>query len=191
MKIKLFIIFVLTSTLSSAFQANHLSDNDNMTKNLDTINKKGRYGLSFDLGYLVSLDSHKWTSNNRYLADININYTPLDNVTLGIGLGIRYIYDFQNLLTPIYGKIQIQNDLKNNTALLAFKLGYSLEAGSNFRGYGMLTGTDLGYKFQFKNKYPMYVKLNYEIQLRNLLETYYEYSENINFLGLSIGYTFK
>ncbi len=114
--------------------------------------------------------------------------------SLGFGTGLRYYFDAEAALIPIFADFRA-NFMDNNVSpYLSLGVGYSFDATNSFEGVGFLLNPAVGVSFRISDKSAMNVGIGYEMQRMKFF--YYDYwyydefTENTGAISINVGISF-
>jgi len=114
--------------------------------------------------------------------------------SLGFGTGLRYYFDAEAALIPIFADFRA-NFMDNNVSpYLSLGVGYSFDATNSFEGVGFLLNPTVGVSFKVSDKSAMNVGLGYEMQRMKFFYSgwgyYDEWTENSGAISINVGISF-
>ena len=114
--------------------------------------------------------------------------------SLGFGTGLRYYFDAEAALIPIFADFRA-NFMDNNVSpYLSLGVGYSFDATNSFEGVGFLLNPTVGVSFMVSEKSAMNVGIGYEMQRMKFFyyDWYYndEFTENSGAISINVGISF-
>lgn len=118
---------------------------------------KGIVEMGNDIG------AGEWGLNRIKLNLIN-GYKINQYISFGIGTGLRYYYDIDAMVIPIYADFRANFMDYKVTPYLSLGVGYSFGATNNFKGDGILLNPTVGVSYKLSSKSSMNVGLGYEMQ---------------------------
>jgi len=154
--------------------------------------KDGYRGV-LDVGYQIAIGDF---GIDRLKIDFINGYQAGPYVSAGLGTGVRYYFDAEALLIPVFVNMKANFIDARATPYLAVSVGYSFDATNDFKGVGLLFNPTVGISFIFNN-YSLNIGLGYELQKMDFF--FYSFgtgniydigSQNSGTLSLSIGMSF-
>ena len=118
---------------------------------------------------------------------------------LGGGVGLRYYFDDDVALLPVFVHARANIMDKKISPYFAFSVGYSFNASDDFRGAGLLISPSSGVTFRVSEKVNLNVGVSYEMQSLEFYDYYYGsygygysvyYRENSGALSIDFGLSF-
>jgi hypothetical protein len=118
---------------------------------------------------------------------------------LGGGVGLRYYFDDDVALIPVFVHARTNIMDKKISPYFAFSIGYSFNASDDFRGAGLLLSPSSGVTFKVSEKVNLNVGISYEMQSLEFYDYYYGsygsyysdyYRENSGALSIDFGLSF-
>lgn len=146
-----------------------------------------------ELGYQIGTGDY---GMDRLKLNIINGYQLNPYFSLGLGTGLRYYFDAEAALIPIFADFRA-NFMDNNVSpYLSIGVGYSFDATNSFEGVGFLLNPTIGVSFKVSEKSAMNVGLGYEMQRMKFF--YYDYdwysfdefTENSGAISINVGISF-
>jgi len=163
--------------------------NNSSTKT--TVGLQSGYKGIVELGYLVGVGDY---GMDRLKLDIINGYQINPYFSLGIGIGLRYYFDREKVLMPLFADFRVNFINKNVSPYLSLGLGYSFDATNGFEGFesvGFLLNPTVGVSFKISDKSSVNVGLGYEMQImKSSSAHYYNMGPNQGYQGYYRYYTF-
>lgn len=163
----------------------------NNGKSLSTLKstglKSGYKGI-VELGYQVGIGDF---GLDRLKINIINGYQFNPYFSLGIGTGMRYYFDVDGLLIPVFADFRANFTDNKFSPYFSLGIGYSFDATYDFEGVGFLLNPTLGLSIQISDKSAINVGLGYEMQKMSYYD-YYGGSNSINSgaISLNVGLSF-
>jgi hypothetical protein len=115
--------------------------------------------------------------------------------SIGLGTGLRYYFDVDAAVIPIFADFRANLLNKNVTPYWALGLGYSFNAFDNFVREGILLSPSAGVCFKVPGKTVINVGVGYELQELKILDYNYFYrpyysTRDVGSISFHIGTTF-
>ena len=92
---------------------------------------------------------------------------------LGGGVGLRYYFDAEAALVPVFVHARTNILDKKVSPYFAFSLGYTFDATYDFEGVGLLLSPSTGVTFNVSEKVNLNVGVTYEMQSMEFYTDYY------------------
>lgn len=144
-----------------------------------------------ELGYQIGTGDY---GMDRLNLNIINGYQINPYFSLGFGTGLRYYFDAEAAVIPIFADFRA-NFMDNHVSpYLSLGVGYSFDATNSFKGVGFLLNPTIGVSFKVSEKSAMNVGLGYEMQRMKFLYyglySYYEFTENSGAISINVGISF-
>jgi len=156
-----------------------------LTKNMSL---KHGFKLIFDVGFQYQSDEF-FSNINRLKFNVVGNYQFNPYVSVGVGLGMRYYYDADFFIFPMFYDMRVRLFDKPFSPYFSIGAGYSL--GTEGGPIGLYLNPELGVSYRINNKVNIHFTLGYEMQNKvysnNLL---YSTIYNFGAFSTSFGVTF-
>ena len=94
-----------------------------------------------------------------------IQFNP--NFSFGLGVGLRYYYEDNEALIPVFANLRLNFLDKKISPYLSIGVGYSFNATDRFKGVGFLFNPTAGVSINISNKFAVNVGVGYEMQTKN------------------------
>ena len=133
------------------------------------------YGLGsgykgiIDVGYSFGIGTYKM---NRFDFNFINGYQVNPYFSLGIGVGLRYYFDTEAALIPIFADFRANFIDNPISPYLSLGIGYSFDATNSFESVGLLLDPTVGVSFKISDKSAFIVGLGYEMQRMKFLDFY-------------------
>jgi hypothetical protein len=173
-----------------------MNDIDKITKEeiiKDKSGLKSGYRGIFEVGHQIGYENFR---NNRLMINIINGYQINPYFSVGIGTGLRYYYDSEDALVPVFLDLRTTFLNKKVSPYIALGAGYSYEPTDNFEGVGYLLNPSIGLNFMISKNSAMNIGLGYEMQRMNIFrrisfeEPGYKKNINIGAISLNTGILF-
>lgn len=151
--------------------------------------KSGYMGV-VELGYQIGVGYY---GMDRLKLNIINGYQINPHFSLGLGTGLRYYFDAEAVLIPIFADFRASFIVNKILPYLSLGVGYSFNATSGFEGVGFLLEPSVGVSFKVSDKSAMNVGLGYEMQKMDFYYdygNYYSSSENSGAISINVGISF-
>ena len=159
-----FLIFVSMAGFTFAQNAVQEGEN-NRTSNSDfKIGYSGSIEAGYDIG-IISFWSPGFGMDREKIEIINgLRLTPF--ISLGVGTGLHYYFDFDNKKTwvPIFINMKVNFTEKRLSPILSLRGGYSFDFKNNFENIGFLVNSFIGVKYKIWSKFSLNAGVGLEIQ---------------------------
>ena len=114
---------------------------------------------------------------------------------LGGGIGLRYYFDAEATLVPVFIHARTNILDKKVSPYFAFSIGYTFDASYDFEGVGLLLSPSTGVTFNVSKKVNLNVGVTYEMQSMEFYsgDYYYDYDlfrKNSGALSVDFGISF-
>ena len=152
--------------------------------------RPGYKGL-IDFGYQFGVGSY---GEDRLTLNIinGLQVNPYFSVAFGTGL--RYYFDIEEAIIPVYVDFRTNFLNKNISPYLALAVGYSFDATNDFEGVGFLLIPTAGISFKLSETSALHIGFGYELQSMKVYRyNYFGYSsetDNSGAITLNIGLSF-
>lgn len=141
-----------------------------------------------ELGYQIGTGDY---GMDRLKINIINGYQLNPYFSLGFGIGLRYYFDAEAAVTPVFADFKANFIDNKISPYLSLGVGYSFDATNDFEGVGFLLNPVVGVSFKVSDKSAMNVGLGYELQK---MDFYYYYgessSENSGAISINVGISF-
>jgi hypothetical protein len=144
-----------------------------------------------ELGYQIGTGDY---GMDRLKLNIINGYQINPYFSLGFGTGLRYYFDAEAALIPVFADFRANFMNNKISPYLSLGVGYSFDATNDFEGVGFLLNPTVGVSFKVSDKSAMNVGLGYEMQK---IDFYYggyygDYSssENSGAISINVGISF-
>lgn len=159
-------------------------------KNSSTIGNSGYWG-DVNIGYAVGIGDY---GLDRIKLNVVNGYRTGPHFAIGFGTGLHYYTEPDAALIPIYADFRA-NFLKNDISpYIDIKVGYSLDATSDFEGTGFLLNPSIGTRFAVSSNTALHFSIGYEMQKVPFIYSSYGYyatsTENSGALSFNFGVSF-
>ena len=131
--------------------------------------KSGYKGV-FEMGYAAGIGG---LGMDRLKMNIINGYQVNSYLSLGLGTGLRYYFDANAILIPLYFDCRITFLNKNLSPYLSLDGGYSFDATNSFEVAGFLFNPVGGVSIRTSQKTAMIVGVGYEMQWMNFIYSGY------------------
>jgi len=142
--------------------------------------------LNFEVGYEygVGMDSI-----SRTVTDFSVIITPNNVFGFGAGTGLRYYYEKEIVLLPVYIEIRGYPFTYRKSWLpyISMKVGHTFNLTESFNPEGLMVTPSIGMMYENRNQKYYSISINYSIQS---IEQPNPPNENWNGIGLNFGYSF-
>lgn len=119
---------------------------------------KGMVEFGYQLGYSQQFGMDRISLNIINGCQIN------PYLSLSLGKGVRYYFDLEAILIPVFGDVRIYFLDNNVSPYVSFGGGYSFDATKNFRSAGFLLNPNLGISLFVSNRSSINLSVGYELQ---------------------------
>lgn len=144
-----------------------------------------------ELGYQIGTGDY---GMDRLKLNIINGYQINPYFSLGFGTGLRYYFDAEAALIPLFADFRANFIDNKISPYLSLGVGYSFNATNDFEGVGFLLNPTVGVSFKVSDKSAMNVGLGYEMQKMDFYYVgYYDYyssSENSGAISINVGISF-
>lgn len=106
---------------------------------------------------------NNWSTDRLKLNLINA-YQLNPFISLGIGTGIRYYYEYNDVSVPLFADFRTHFMNTKTSPYLGLGFGYMFDINTRIRGAGLLFSPTAGVSFKAFHKAQMNVGIGYEIQ---------------------------
>lgn len=149
---------------------------------------KGIAELGFQVGTgTFGMDRLKFNVINSY--QVNPYFS------LGIGTGLRYYFDADAALIPIFADIRTNIINNNISPYFSLGVGYTFDATNNLEKVGFLLNPTIGVSVMISDKSAIHIGVGYEMQKINvyydLQYLSYSKSENFGAICINLGISFQ
>lgn len=139
-----------------------------------------------ELGYQIGTGDY---GMDRLKLNIINGYQINPYFSLGFGTGLRYYFDAEAALIPVFADFRANFMNNKISPYLSLGVGYSFDATNDFEGVGFLLNPTVGVSFKVSDKSAMNVGLGYEMQKMDFYY-YYSSSENSGAISINVGISF-
>lgn len=144
-----------------------------------------------ELGYQIGTGDY---GMDRLKLNIINGYQINPYFSLGFGTGLRYYFDAEAALIPVFADFRANFMNNKISPYLSLGVGYSFDATNDFEGVGFLLNPTVGVSFKVSDKSAMNVGLGYEMQKMKFFyyDYYYydEFTENSGAISINVGISF-
>jgi hypothetical protein len=145
-----------------------------------------------ELGYQIGTGDY---GMDRLKLNIINGYQINPYFSLGFGTGLRYYFDAEAALIPVFADFRANFMNNKISPYLSLGVGYSFDATNDFEGVGFLLNPTVGVSFKVSDKSAMNVGLGYEMQKMDFFYyvgyySYYSSSENSGAISINVGISF-
>lgn len=149
-----------------------------------------------ELGYQIGTGDY---GMDRLKLNIINGYQINPYFSLGFGTGLRYYFDAEAALIPLFADFRANFIDNKISPYLSLGVGYSFDATNDFEGVGFLLNPTVGVSFKVSDKSAMNVGLGYEMQKMDFYYydfyyggdyDYYSSSENSGAISINVGISF-
>lgn len=144
-----------------------------------------------ELGYQIGTGDY---GMDRLKLNIINGYQINPYFSLGFGTGLRYYFDAEAALIPVFADFRANFMNNKISPYLSLGVGYSFDATNDFEGVGFLLNPTVGVSFKVSDKSAMNVGLGYEMQKIDFYyyyyDGYYSSSENSGAISINVGISF-
>ncbi|MDY4789135.1 MAG: hypothetical protein SO179_01015 [Bacteroidales bacterium] len=144
-----------------------------------------------ELGYQIGTGDY---GMDRLKLNIINGYQINPYFSLGFGTGLRYYFDAEAALIPVFADFRANFMNNKISPYLSLGVGYSFDATNDFEGVGFLLNPTVGVSFKVSDKSAMNVGLGYEMQKMDFYyyyyDGYYSSSENSGAISINVGISF-
>lgn len=144
-----------------------------------------------ELGYQIGTGDY---GMDRLKLNIINGYQINPYFSLGFGTGLRYYFDADAALIPLFADFRANFMDNKISPYLSLGVGYSFDATNGFEGVGFLLNPTVGVSFKVSDKSAMNVGLGYEMQKMDFYYGgyygYYSSSENSGAISINVGISF-
>jgi hypothetical protein len=157
--------------------------NENSISNNSKVYESGYKGI-VEMGYQYGVGAYRL---NALKVNIINGYQINPYFSLGIGTGVRYYFDEEAALIPIFADFRANLIDNKISPYLSLGLGYSFNATNEFKGFGFLVNPTLGVSFKVSDKAALNFGVGYDLQKLK----FYEYEDNsLDAISINIGISF-
>lgn len=160
-------------------------------KSSDSLNNSGLqsgYKGIVELGYQIGTGDY---GMDRLKLNIINGYQINPYFSLGFGTGLRYYFDAEAALIPVFADFRANLMNNNVSPYLSLGIGYSFDATNGFEGVGFLLNPTVGVSYKVSDKSAINVGLGYEMQRMKFFDWYYnEWTENSAAISINVGISF-
>ena len=117
-----------------------------------------------ELGYQIGTGDY---GMDRLKLDVINGYQINPYFSLGLGVGLRYYFDADDAVIPIFADFRANFIDNPISPYLSLGIGYSFDATNNFDGLGFLLSPTIGVSFKISDKSALNVGIGYEMQNMN------------------------
>lgn len=144
-----------------------------------------------ELGYQVGVGDF---GMDRLNLNIINGYQINPYFSLGLGTGLRYYFDAEAALVPVFADFRAYFINNKTSPYLSLGVGYSFDATNDFKGVGFLLNPTVGVSFKVSDKSAINVGIGYEMQKIDFIYDgyfgYFSSSENSGAISINIGISF-
>jgi hypothetical protein len=144
-----------------------------------------------ELGYQIGTGDY---GMDRLKLNIINGYQINPYFSLGFGTGLRYYFDAEAALIPLFADFRANFIDNKISPYLSLGVGYSFDATNGFEGVGFLLNPTVGVSFKVSDKSAMNVGLGYEMQKMKFYDYWYDdtytYNENSGAISINVGISF-
>ena len=144
-----------------------------------------------ELGYQIGTGDY---GMDRLKLNIINGYQINPYFSLGFGTGLRYYFDAEAALIPLFADFRANFIDNKISPYLSLGVGYSFDATNDFEGVGFLLNPTVGVSFKVSDKSAMNVGLGYEMQKMKFYDYWYgdtyTYNENSGAISINVGISF-
>ena len=145
-----------------------------------------------ELGYQIGTGDY---GMDRLKLNIINGYQINPYFSLGFGAGLRYYFDAESALIPLFADFRANFMNNKISPYLSLGVGYSFDATNDFEGVGFLLNPTVGVSFKVSDKSAMNVGLRYEKQILDSFyfegyNGYYSSSENSGAISINVVISF-
>lgn len=152
--------------------------------------KSGYKGI-VELGYQVGVGDF---GMDRLNLNIINGYQINPYFSLGLGTGLRYYFDAEAALVPVFADFRAYLINNKTSPYLSLGVGYSFDATNDFKGVGFLLNPTVGVSFKFSDKSAINIGIGYEMQKIDFIYDgyfgYFSSSENSGAISINVGISF-
>ena len=149
-----------------------------------------------EFGYQIGTGTY---GMDRLKLNIINGYQINPYFSLGFGTGLRYYFDADAALIPLFADFRANFIDNKISPYLSLGLGYTFDATNSFEGVGFLLNPTVGFSFKVSDNSALNVGLGYEMQKMKFLEiteinnwgyTFSEITENSGAISINVGISF-
>ena len=143
-----------------------------------------------ELGYQIGTGDY---GMDRLKLNIINGYQINPYFSLGFGTGLRYYFDAEAALIPLFADFRANFIDNKISPYLSLGVGYSFDATNDFEGVGFLLNPTVGVSFKVSDKSAVNVGLGYEMQKMKFFYYdyfFYEFTENSGAISINVGISF-
>ncbi len=144
-----------------------------------------------ELGYQIGTGDY---GMDRLKLNIINGYQINPYFSLGFGTGLRYYFDAEAALIPVFADFRANFIDNKISPYLSLGVGYSFDATNSFEGVGFLLNPTIGVSFKVSEKSAINVGLGYEMQRMKFFYydwySYDESTENSGAISINVGISF-
>ena len=132
-----------------------------VTNNENRFGLKPGYNINIEMGYEIGVGD---LGMDRLKLNIINKYQINPNFSLGFGTGLRYYFDAEAALIPVFADFRANFIDNYISPYLALCIGYSFDATNDFEGVDLFLSINTGVSFKVSDKSAMNVGIGYEMQ---------------------------
>jgi hypothetical protein len=144
-----------------------------------------------EFGYDIGIGDF---GKDRFKLNLVNGYQFNQYISLGLGTGLRYYFDYKEALIPIFADIRV-NVIDNDVSpYLSLGIGYTFDATNNFKGVGFLLNPTVGVSFMISDKSAFNVGIGYEMQKMRFFyfsgNNFNVFTDNSGAVSINVGLSF-
>lgn len=140
-----------------------------------------------EVGYEVGVGS---LAMDRLKLNIINGYQINEYFTLGVGTGVRYYLDAEEILVPIYGDFKANYMIGDKiTRFVSLGVGYTFNGSDDFSDVGLFLSPTIGLSYQLSNRNAINISLGYEVQKLDVTDEILK-SINAGAVSINVGISF-
>lgn len=191
-------LFVSIVLLSYSQTMNQEPNNENQGSSITTFNQsektnwKRRYQILVEAGYQYQIFG-KNTSRVKF--NLAQSYYFNSYTAAGAGVGMRYYYDADLFLFPIFIHFRARMLEASIAPYFSMGMGVSTVSNKGLLPMGLCLNPELGFLYTIKEDLELYFTVGFELQNLHFIETEYDYgigskTVNLDAFSVSIGVAF-
>lgn len=152
--------------------------------------KSGYKGI-VEMGYQIGVGDY---GMDRLKLNIINGYQINPYFSLGFGTGLRYYFDVDAAVIPVFADFRANFLEKKVSPYLSIGIGYSFDATDGFNSIGFLLNPTVGVSFKVSDKSALNVGIGYEMQKMDAYYGNYDgmyiSTENSGAISIDVGISF-
>lgn len=194
----LLILLVFTIVISYGQNINQEQSNENQGSSIaspnqvENINRKRRFQIMVEVGYQYQLFGE---NINRVKLNLGQSYYFNSYISAGVGVGVRYYYDADLFLLPLYLHFRARMLQSSLAPYFSIGIGYSSITSKGLLPMGLCLNPELGISYKINDDVELYCTMGYEMQNLLFVKTSYDYgirssTVNLDAFSVSAGVAF-